>query len=124
MLTLAESTLARIPLRRSDRRPWDPVIVMGGSCASINPLPMAEFVDVFALGAVFYEMATGRPAFAEGNVLQVMDRIRNVDPDAMASEAGEPFTTLLRTMLLPDPTERDVDMRRIVAEIDAVCESV
>jgi len=42
---------ARIPLRRRDRGSWDPVIVMGGSCASINPLPMAEFVDVFALGA-------------------------------------------------------------------------
>lgn len=42
---------ARIPLRRGDRGPWDPVIVMGGSCASINPLPMSEFVDVFALGA-------------------------------------------------------------------------
>jgi len=42
---------ARIPLRRGDRQPWDPVIVMGGSCASINPLPMSAFVDVFALGA-------------------------------------------------------------------------
>ena len=42
---------ARIPLRREARRPWDPVIVMGGSCAAINPLPMAAFVDVFALGA-------------------------------------------------------------------------
>jgi radical SAM superfamily enzyme YgiQ (UPF0313 family) len=42
---------ARIPLRRRDRGPWDPLIVMGGSCALINPLPMAEFVDVFALGA-------------------------------------------------------------------------
>ncbi|HKG34710.1 MAG TPA: radical SAM protein, partial [Gemmatimonadales bacterium] len=42
---------ARIALRRRDRQPWDPVIVMGGSCASINPLPMSEFVDVFALGA-------------------------------------------------------------------------
>ncbi|HEX7185458.1 MAG TPA: radical SAM protein [Thermoanaerobaculia bacterium] len=42
---------ARIPLRRRDRGPWDPLIVMGGSCASINPLPMSEFVDVFALGA-------------------------------------------------------------------------
>src|SRR5215213_3263321 len=42
---------ARIPLRRKDRSPWDPVILMGGSCASINPLPMSEFVDVFAMGA-------------------------------------------------------------------------
>jgi len=40
-----------IPLRRSQRSPWDPVVVLGGSCAAINPLPMAEFVDVFALGA-------------------------------------------------------------------------
>ncbi len=42
---------AGIPLRRDQRRPWDPVIVMGGSCASINPLPMSEFIDVFTLGA-------------------------------------------------------------------------
>ena len=42
---------ARIPLRRSARRSEDPVVVMGGACAAINPLPMAEFVDVFALGA-------------------------------------------------------------------------
>lgn len=42
---------ARIPARRRDRSEWDPLIVLGGSCAAINPLPMAEFVDVFALGA-------------------------------------------------------------------------
>jgi radical SAM superfamily enzyme YgiQ (UPF0313 family) len=42
---------ARIPARRRDRSEWDPLIVLGGSCAAINPLPMSEFVDVFALGA-------------------------------------------------------------------------
>lgn len=42
---------AGIPLRRTDRRPFDPLIVLGGSTAAINPLPVAEFVDVFALGA-------------------------------------------------------------------------
>jgi len=42
---------AGIPLRRSQRGPWDPVIVVGGSCSAINPLPLAELVDVFALGA-------------------------------------------------------------------------
>ncbi|HEX4953778.1 MAG TPA: radical SAM protein [Thermoanaerobaculia bacterium] len=42
---------ARIPIHRRDRGSWDPLVVMGGSCASINPLPMATFVDVFPLGA-------------------------------------------------------------------------
>jgi radical SAM superfamily enzyme YgiQ (UPF0313 family) len=42
---------ARIPLRREGRGPGDPLVVLGGSCAAINPLPMAAFVDVFPLGA-------------------------------------------------------------------------
>jgi radical SAM superfamily enzyme YgiQ (UPF0313 family) len=40
-----------IPLRRRDRRAQDPLVMMAGSCAMINPLPMSEFVDVFPLGA-------------------------------------------------------------------------
>ena len=42
---------ARIPLRREARTRHDPLVMMGGSCATINPLPMAPFVDVFPLGA-------------------------------------------------------------------------
>ena len=42
---------ARVPLRRSARGAGDPLIILGGACAAINPLPMAEFVDVFPLGA-------------------------------------------------------------------------
>jgi radical SAM superfamily enzyme YgiQ (UPF0313 family) len=42
---------AGIPLRRDARGSWDPVIVMGGSCALINPLTMSELVDVFVIGA-------------------------------------------------------------------------
>jgi radical SAM superfamily enzyme YgiQ (UPF0313 family) len=57
---------ARIPLRRQERGAWDPVIVMGGSCASINPLPMAEFVDVFALGAAENVLPTLLAALEEG----------------------------------------------------------
>ncbi len=56
---------AKIPLRRRDRNAWDPLIVMGGSAAAINPLPMTEFVDVFALGAaenLLYELL---PAMTE-----------------------------------------------------------
>ena len=42
---------AGIPLRRRDRSPRDPLVMVGGSCAMINPLPLSEFVDVFPLGA-------------------------------------------------------------------------
>ena len=42
---------AGIPWRREDRGAQHPLVVMGGSCSMINPLPMAAFVDVFALGA-------------------------------------------------------------------------
>ncbi|MDX1385731.1 MAG: radical SAM protein, partial [Thermoanaerobaculia bacterium] len=42
---------AGIPLRRRDRGPHDPLVMVGGSCALINPLPLAEMVDVFPLGA-------------------------------------------------------------------------
>jgi radical SAM superfamily enzyme YgiQ (UPF0313 family) len=56
---------ARIPLRRRDRGPWDPLVVMGGSCAAINPLPMAEFIDVFALGAAENLLPELLPALAE-----------------------------------------------------------
>ncbi|MEM9290470.1 MAG: radical SAM protein [Acidobacteriota bacterium] len=42
---------ASIPLRREDRSDRDPLILLGGSCATINPLPMAAFVDAFPLGA-------------------------------------------------------------------------
>jgi radical SAM superfamily enzyme YgiQ (UPF0313 family) len=40
-----------IALRRGERGPDDPLVLMGGSCATINPLPMAPFVDAFPLGA-------------------------------------------------------------------------
>jgi radical SAM superfamily enzyme YgiQ (UPF0313 family) len=42
---------AGIPARRERRRPDDPLVLLGGSCAAINPLPMAAFVDAFPLGA-------------------------------------------------------------------------
>ena len=42
---------AGIARRRLDRSPRDPVLVVGGPVASINPLPLSETVDVFVLGA-------------------------------------------------------------------------
>src|SRR5881296_4709661 len=42
--------LAGIPLRADDRRPHDPLVLMGGVCAFSNPEPMAPFMDAVAVG--------------------------------------------------------------------------
>jgi radical SAM family uncharacterized protein len=39
----------RIPLRRAERDASHPLIVAGGPC-TVNPLPMADFIDVFVVG--------------------------------------------------------------------------
>src|SRR5213596_231856 len=42
--------LARIPLRPEDRRPHDPLVLMGGVCAFSNPEPVAPFMDLIVVG--------------------------------------------------------------------------
>lgn len=42
--------LAGIPLRPEDRRPEDPLILMGGVCAFSNPEPIAPFMDFIVVG--------------------------------------------------------------------------
>src|SRR3954463_2107036 len=41
--------LAGAPVRAADRGPEHPLVVAGGHCA-FNPEPLADFVDVFAIG--------------------------------------------------------------------------
>ena len=42
--------LAGIPARASDRRPADPLVLMGGVCAFSNPEPVAPFMDFVVVG--------------------------------------------------------------------------
>ncbi len=41
--------MAQIPYKNCERTDNDPIIIAGGPCA-YNPLPMAEFIDVFMIG--------------------------------------------------------------------------
>jgi hypothetical protein len=42
---------SRIPLRAVDRGEDDPIVVMGGVCAFLNPEPVADFMDAVLVGS-------------------------------------------------------------------------
>ncbi|PYM91887.1 MAG: radical SAM protein [Candidatus Rokuibacteriota bacterium] len=42
--------MSSIPLRTADRRPHDPLVLMGGVCAFSNPEPLAPFMDFVVVG--------------------------------------------------------------------------
>lgn len=75
--------------------------------------------DVFSLGAILYEMATGEQAFVGNNVLQVLGRIRNVDSDRLSAGLDEPLGTLLREMFVRAPQLRTIGMAEIAARLAA-----
>jgi eukaryotic-like serine/threonine-protein kinase len=65
--------------------------------------------DVFALGAVLYEMATGRRAFEGKTQLSVISAILHQDPRPIASAQPEVSSVLdfaIRTCLAKDPDDR------------------
>ena len=63
---------AGIAPRRAARGEGDPIIILGGACAAINPLPMAEFVDVFPLGAAENLLPLLLPALEEESGRQAL----------------------------------------------------
>jgi radical SAM superfamily enzyme YgiQ (UPF0313 family) len=93
---------AGIPLWRTARGPGDPLVILGGACAAINPLPMAPFVDLFALGAAENLLPALQAALAEeGEREEVLARLAATpgffvpahhDPEALA--AGEKLRKL------------------------------
>ena len=41
---------AQIPLKRKDRGVDDPLIIAGGPCATANPMPLSDYIDIFIIG--------------------------------------------------------------------------
>jgi alkyl hydroperoxide reductase subunit AhpC len=73
--------------------------------------------DVFSLGAVLYEMLTGRMAFTGENVLQVLHQIRNVESHRYAAEAPGPFADIVRETLIRESKDRGLTMEMIAERL-------
>jgi serine/threonine protein kinase len=75
--------------------------------------PAIPASDVFSLGLVLYEMATGRRAINDGNLFEVLRQVEQLDSVRFAGEAPEPFAAILHQALLRDPAERQITMAQI-----------
>ena len=68
--------------------------------------------DIWAFGAVLFEMLTGKRAFHGEDVGDTLAAVLRADPDwnALPAEAAFPVRTLLRGCLEKDPRQRIADI--------------
>src|SRR5690606_16425379 len=77
--------------------------------------------DVFALGLLFYEMLTGKPAFEGGSDYSVMYRILNevpAPPSAFNPRIDRRLDDIVLKALQRDPTQRYADAAQMKLDLD------
>ncbi len=103
---------AGIPVSREERSDRDPLVILGGPVATINPLPLSPAVDVFCLGAAeillprFVELLRELPDRAV-----LLDRLAELDgflvPSRHLDAGGRPLHRLRKLekgrRLMEDP---------------------
>jgi Tol biopolymer transport system component len=111
--------------RAADPAPTQPGIVLGtvGYMApeQVRGEPVDWRADVFALGAVCYEMLTGRRAFPGETAVEVMAAIVRSDPPPMASDHVPPgLDRAIRRCLEKSPAQRFQSTGDLAYALDAL----
>ena len=77
--------------------------------------------DIFALGCVAYELILGRKAFKGDSYSEIIYKLVNEQPEAMAELAGlagKSFETIVRRALAKSPDERFQTMEEFTRELE------
>src|SRR5262245_13092866 len=84
----------------------------------VRGLPAATPSDVFSLGLILYEMATGKRAVQESSLLETLRQIDAIEGDLLAREAPEPIATILRQTLVRHSPEQRMSMSQVVEMLE------
>ncbi|MCS7034113.1 MAG: protein kinase, partial [Phycisphaerae bacterium] len=72
-------------------------------------------IDIYALGAVLYEMLTGTPPFVGSSPTEVLLKHLSAEPDV--SNIEEPFRTVIRRAMAKDPSQRFQSVQEMVEAV-------
>jgi hypothetical protein len=72
-------------------------------------------IDIYALGAVLYEMLTGVPPFVGASPSEVLLKHLSVQPDCTG--ISEPFATVIKRAMAKDPTQRFQSVQEMVEAV-------
>jgi serine/threonine-protein kinase len=77
--------------------------------------------DVYGLGVVLYERLTGRPPFVDDSVLEVLRKVREIEPprpSALVNGFDRDLETACLKCLEKDPTKRYGSAEELAAELE------
>ena len=89
----------------------------------VRGLPSDYRSDIFSLGAILYEMQSGRGAFRRGSAVETMNAILTVDPPELVREAGSSAPALeriVRRCLEKEREQRFQSARDLAFALEAV----
>jgi TolB-like protein/Tfp pilus assembly protein PilF len=82
--------------------------------------------DIFALGAILYEMVAGRPAFTGETSAEIMTSVLRTDPSSLAAPADQippALDRIVRRCLEKKPAERFQSAEDVAFALQAISES-
>lgn len=78
--------------------------------------------DVFSLGAIFYEMLSGRPAFREDTAVETMSAILRKTPSKLPARVPTPIARIVWRCLAKEPKRRYKTARELAFALERLAE--
>jgi serine/threonine protein kinase len=119
---MASASLTEAPTQAEETEPGTVLGTVGYmSPEQVRGLPSDRRSDIFALGAVLYEMVTGRRAFQSGSKIETLNAILRDDPPAFSAvKPGAPpaLERVVRRCVEKNPEERFQSARDVAYALE------